>query len=210
MKKVIIIALMACLVLGAAFADGLKVGAEAGYGMTAGGVVMKDDPYSYLMGSQGGFFGAASLEFDASKAFGLKAEFGVLVPSAAYLTVRNGKDDTPDSADMTDTSDLTPICTGYLGLQFNADLAKTLTLSLGVGLDLMFGGEDDDFDLALGAGAETIASFNVSDSLSLNFGGRFGYYFFHTKGNLQEQAEAMGCNYLSFSWKAFGGITINL
>ena len=210
MKKVIIIALMACLVLGAAFADGLKVGAQGGYGSFVTGMVDEDDAASYLMTSQNGFYGAASLEFDATEALGLKAEFGVLAPSKAYITVRNGKDDKPETEEIPDgTIDLKPIFTGYLGLQFNADLAKTLTFTVDAGLDLFFAGEGDDFNLGIGAGAEVISSFNVSDNFSLNVGGKFGYYFFNTNEDLKEPP-VPGVKLAFFSWKAFAGATINL
>ena len=211
MKKGLIITLMACLVLGAAFADGLKVGAQAGYGSYNAGLVDEDDAYSFLVVSQVGFYGAASLEFDASDAIGLKAEFGVLAPSKAYLTVRSGKDDKAETDEVPSSAlDLKPLFTGYLGLQFNADLAKTLSLGLGAGLDFTFGGEDDDFNMAIGAGAETIMAFNLSEGISVNVGGRFGLYFFNTNSDFKESAQAMGCDYISFSWKAFAGLTINL
>ena len=210
MKKVFIIALMACLVLGAAFADGLKVGAQGGYGSFVAGFVDEDDAASYLITSQNGFYGAASLEFDATEALGLKAEFGVLVPSKAYLTVRNGKDDKPETEEMPDgTIDFKPIFNGYLGLQFNAELAKTLSFTVGAGLDLFFAGEGDDFNLGIGAGAEVISSFNVSDNFSLNVGGKFGYYFFNTNEDFKE-SPIPGTKIVTFGWKAFAGATINL
>ena len=211
MKKVLIIALMACLGLGVAFADGLKVGAQGGYGAFYNGFVSKDDSCSYLMAKVTGFYGAASLEFDASEALGLKAEFGALIPSKAFLIVRNGKNDTASKNEVPDgASDVPTMFTGYLGLQFNADLAETLSLGLGAGLDLTFGGEDDDFNMAIGAGAEVIISVNLSAGLSLNAGAKGGYYFFNTDPDLKEQAEAYNSNYASFSWKAFGGVTIAL
>lgn len=210
MKKVIIIALMACLVFGAAFADGLKVGGQAGYGSFVMGLFDEDEAQSYMLVSQNGFYGAASLEFDATEALGLKAEFGVLAPSKGYVTVRNGKDDKPETEEIpADESDLKPIFNGYLGLQFNAELAKTLSFTVGAGLDLFFAGEGDDFNLGIGAGAEAISSFNVSDNFSLNVGGKFGYYFFNTNEDLKEPPFP-GVKVAFFSWKAFAGATINL
>ncbi len=216
MKKIIVIALLSCLVLGAAFAEGLKVGANAGYGSLSLGMFSKDTADSYLLISENGFYGEASLEFDASESLGLKAAFGVLAPSKAYLTVRNGSDDKAETeeipADEMDTMglELKPIFTGYLGLQFNAELAKTLSLGFGAGLDLYFGGEGDDFNLAIGAGAEATASFNLSESLSLNVGGKFGYYFYNTDSSMKESAETLNCDFRSFSWKAYAGATIAL
>jgi len=213
MKKIIIIALMACLVFGAAFAEGLKVGANAGYGSLSLGMFSKDTADSYLLISENGFYGEASLEFDASESPGLKAAFGVLAPSKAYLTVRSGSDDKAETEEIPadDPSfDVTTIFTGYLGLQFNAELAKTLSLGFGAGLDLYFGGEGDDFNLAIGAGAEATASFNLSESLSINVGGKFGYYFYNTDSGMKESAETLNCDFRSFSWKAFAGATIAL
>lgn len=212
MKKVIIISLMSCLVLGMVFANGLKVGVEAGYGSYQQAFVDKDDSYSYLKTLRNGFYGSASFEFDASESFGLKAEIGVLKPMKEYLSVRASKDDTPSMDEVpSDYANYDPLFTGYLGLQFNAGLSDALSLGLGAGMDVILEKDDEDkLYIAIGAGAEVIASVGISDSLALNVGGKFGYYFVNTSDSVNDTAKLLGCRYASLSWKAFAGATIIL
>ncbi len=190
MKKVFAIALLLCLVLGAAFAAKGKaeVGAQLGYGneftqieyntKPVGSGAAVDEKTVY---TQGAFYFAATGAYGITEDVALKAEFGINTMGKMKSQVSvNGENSPVLTAD-----DPTPINFNlYLGAEYEIDFTKELSLCTGLGVDMMFGKEtglsNDESNGRIGIGFELVGKYAINKNIKINLGGKFAVHFLNT------------------------------
>ena len=218
MKKVIIITLMACLVLGAAFADGLKVGAQGGYGLDT--IKLTYSENTYAVTKKGGFYFAGTAEYDFSDSFAGKVEFGINTMGKA-----KGTGSIAGVSKTSEASESSPIkFSAYVGGEYALELSKEFNLLIGAGWDMMIGKESNDDDAktnaAMGLGLEAVGAYSVNKNVAVTFGAKFGWHFINSDDQIKEDLSDVNSILDLFgagdvkvghtSFKFFAGITYAL
>ena len=224
MKKVLAIALVLCLVMGAVFAakGDIKVGAQLGYvGGFSRQKVSEGNDYMKVKASVGGFgFEAAGL-YDVTDEVSVKAAFGlVFFGKNAKVTVNTHIEGLPDSTDSDTVEVDAPVqFSFYLGGQYAFEVTKEIKVAAGAGLDLTFGKDSKDDDakssLSLGLGAEVTGTYAINKNIDVLLGARYSFYFVDTDENLKKEKEAyeaLGAkfSYSSSALRIFAGCTYKI
>ena len=220
MKKVLTIALVMCLVLGAAFAakGDIKVGGQLGYvGGFATEKLSQDSDYLRAKISVGGFgfeitglYGVTD-EISVKAALGL-AFFGKATTRTTICVGGNVTNLDPEKDDKSSPMKFSMYCGG----QYAFEVSKEIKVAAGAGLDMAIGKESTADDaktlFSLGLGAEVTGSYAINKNLDVLLGARYSLYFINSSESLKEareDAKELGAK-LSFNSSAlriFAGCT---
>ena len=191
MKKVFAIALVLCLILGAAFAakSKIEVGVQVGYGneytqlervWKTISVPSASDSRMVAI-SQGAFYAAITGSFGVAEDIAIKAEVGINTMGRLkeQLTL-NGT-----SGGVVTYENPTPMNFNfYLGGEYNIDFSSGFGIAAGLGLDIMYGKEAPFENEApngrIGFAVEAIGKYEISKNIKINLGGRFAVHFLNT------------------------------
>ena len=203
MKKVLAIALVLCLVVGAVFASkgDMRVGGQLGYTKMFSNQKEGPDSKNYwqVKGSLGGFSFAVDALYNVADEISVKAALGLVIPGGkpygAFYTCVDG-DKTEVSKGEFDYE--TPVqFSAYIGGQYAFAITKEFKIAAGAGLDVILGkdSKDDDAKLVMMLGAR-YSVFFVSTDEDLKETRKsckdLGLYFFHLDTGLNIFA---GCTY---------------
>ncbi len=190
MKKVLAVALVLCLVFGAAFAKSkIEIGVQAGYG----------NEYTQLEGSeasisvpsvsntrmvalsQGAFYAALTGSFGIAEDIAIKAEVGInTMGHLKEQMTLNGS----SGGEVTYKNPTPMNFNFYLGGEYNIDFSSGFGFAAGLGLDIMYGKEAPLADEApngrIGFAVEAIGKYEISKNIKINLGGRFAVHFLNT------------------------------
>lgn len=211
MKKVLAIALVLCLVLGAAFAakSSLKAGAQLGYGGFSMRFTDKDDSKNYIKISDGGFYFAGTFEFGFTDELSAKAEVGMILMGKSKGTIHAGGISYTWNAE-----EAMPVqFSMYAGAQYAIELSKEFSLNLGAGFDILMGKLDKDtedtFNAAMGLGFEAVGAYQINKQLAATFGGKFAWHFINTNKDLDDFIHDFGdqIKTTSLGYQFFAGVT---
>ena len=214
MKKALAIALVLCLVLGAAFAakSALKVGAQLGYGGSSLKFTDKDDSKCYIKISDGGFYFAGTVEFAFADELSAKAEVGMILMGKAKGTIHDGG----LSYNWTAEEKMPAQFSLYAGAQYCFEISKEFCVHAGAGFDVLMGKLDKDtentFNAAMGLGLEAVGAYHINDKLTATFGGKFAWHFINTNKDLDDFIKDIGdsTKTSNIGFQVFAGVTYAL
>lgn len=211
MKKVLAIALVLCLVLGAAFAakSTVKAGAQLGYGGFTMKFTDKDDSKNYIKISDGGFYFAGTFEFGFTDELSAKAEVGMILMGKSKGTIHAAGTSITWNADEAMPAQFAM----YAGAQYAIELSKEFYLNLGAGFDVLMGKLDKDtedtFNAAMGLGFEAVGAYQINKQLAATFGGKFAWHFINTNKDLDNMIKDLGdtTKTTNTGFQFFAGVT---
>ena len=211
MKKVLAIALVLCLVLGAAFAakSTVKAGAQLGYGGFTMKFTDKDDSKNYIKISDGGFYFAGTFEFGFTDELSAKAEVGMILMGKSKGTIHAAGTSITWNADEAMPAQFAM----YAGAQYAIELSKEFYLNLGAGFDVLMGKLDKDtedtFNAAMGLGFEAVGAYQINKQLAATFGGKFAWHFINTNKDLDDMIKDLGdtTKTTNTGFQFFAGVT---
>lgn len=211
MKKVLAIALVLCLVLGAAFAakSTVKAGAQLGYGGFSMKFTDKDDSKNYIKISDGGFYFAGTFEFGFTDELSAKAEVGMILMGKSKGTIHAAGTSITWNADEAMPAQFAM----YAGAQYAIELSKEFYLNLGAGFDVLMGKLDKDtedtFNAAMGLGFEAVGAYQINKQLAATFGGKFAWHFINTNKDLDNMIKDLGdtTKTTNTGFQFFAGVT---
>ena len=211
MKKVLAIALVLCLVLGAAFAakSTVKAGAQLGYGGFSMKFTDKDDSKNYIKISDGGFYFAGTFEFGFTDELSAKAEVGMILMGKSKGTIHAAGTSITWNADEAMPAQFAM----YAGAQYAIELSKEFYLNLGAGFDVLMGKLDKDtedtFNAAMGLGFEAVGAYQINKQLAATFGGKFAWHFINTNKDLDDMIKDLGdtTRTTNIGFQFFAGVT---
>ncbi len=184
MKKVLAIALVLCLVVGAVFADKgkLEVGVNAGYAEEFTQVDYSKNSYSEkIVALQPAFNVTATVGYGITNDLSLKAEIGAYINGKIKTQITiNGVNDDPVTA-----SDPTPMNFNFfIGAEYGMEFSKGCDLVGGLGADILMGkqscADNETSNTRIGFGVELIGKYEISKNLKINLGGKFAVHFINT------------------------------
>ena len=198
MKKVLAIALVLCLVMGAVFAakGDIKVGAQLGYGVGFANVKTSEEVAPGVKasivskGHAGGLYLTGVGLYDITDEVSVKAAigintFGKMKTKVSVTVAGETVSDEQESPDTMPTD-----FSIYLGGQYAFAVTKEIKIAAGAGLDMAIGktskADDAKTNCSIGIGAEVIGSYSINKQLDVNIGARYSFYFIDTDENLKE------------------------
>lgn len=226
MKKVLAIALVLCLVVGAAFAakGDIKVGGQLGFGFDWTKVHVHTDlgggasaDYTMKVRNSGLYFNATG-EYDVTDAIGVKAEIGLMTMGKQSVYERTEITGFPTGEETVTDKNATPMnFTFYLGGQYAFEVSKGINVAAGAGLDIMMGKQDSSDDAKsntrIGVGIEAVGSYAINKNINVTLGAKYSIYFANTNEDIKKafkDAKDAGGSVFQSGLKIFAGCTYTL
>jgi len=186
MKKLLVIAMLLCLVLCSVFAakGDIKVGAQVGYGFDWTSLKFSvSDKYIKDLITEGGLYLVGTGSYNVADDVSIKAEIGINTMGKANLKVDSTID--PSESEDSTATDSTPVnFTAYLGGEYGFDVNDEISVGVGLGIDMMMGKQsantDDKANGRIGVGMEAVGKYSINKQLEVSLGAKYSIYFINT------------------------------
>ncbi len=194
MKKVLAIALVLCLVMGAVFAakGDIKVGGQLGFVDSFARIKASYDEntYSITKHSVGGFGLELEGLYDVTDEVSVKAALGLSFFGKGKTKATECVLGISESTEVKDDEAQPMKFSAYLGGQYAFEVSKEIKISAGAGLEMVLGKIDSDDDaknlFSLGVGAEVAGSYAINKNIDVLLGARYSFFFVNSNEDIKD------------------------